>query len=141
MATITRSTQIAADPDEIWDAVRDFGGLHLRVAPGLVVSTTVELAGPFPVRLVTFASGLTLCERIVAVDDAARRLVWSIDSADVVHHNGALQVDSREPGQTRVTWTADVLPDALAEAFAPLMDAGLAAMRALHEGEAAPVRS
>jgi hypothetical protein len=62
------------------------------------------------------------------VDDGARRLVWSIEGAPVLHHNGALQVEEIGARQARVVWTADVLPDALAENFAPLMEAGLAAM-------------
>ena len=45
------------------------------------------------------------------------------------HHNGAAQVFA-DPGGARVTRNADVLPDALADAFSPLMAAGLAVMSA-----------
>lgn len=128
MATVRRETIINADPADVWDAVRDVGALHTRVAPGVVVDTVLDTSGDHLVRMVTFASGQELRERIVAVDDGARRLVWSIEGAPVLHHNGALQVQALGAGQARVLWTADVLPDALAESFAPLMEAGLAAM-------------
>jgi carbon monoxide dehydrogenase subunit G len=128
MATVRRETIINADPEEVWDAVRDVGSLHTRLAPGVVEDTVLDSSGDHPVRTVTFASGQRLRERIVAVDDRARRLVWSIEGSPVLHHNGALQVQEIGARQSRVVWTADVLPDTLAEAFAPLMEAGLAAM-------------
>lgn len=80
-----------------------------------------------PVRRVTFANGTVLDELIVASDDERRRLVWSIRGVD--HHNGAMRVEDVD-GAARVTWTADVLPAALADRFAPLMATGLAAMKA-----------
>jgi len=128
MATVRRETIINADPADVWDAVRDVGALHTRVAPGVVVDTVLDSSGDHLVRVVTFASGQQLRERIVAVDDGdpTARLVHR--RAPVLHHNGALQVEELGAGQARVVWTADVLPDALAENFAPLMEAGLAAM-------------
>lgn len=125
MATIHEETIIAADPTAVWDAVADYGALHTRLVPGFVVATTVE-ATP-PVRVVTFASGAVLRERIVSCDHARRRLVWAIDDASVAHHNGAVEVFSHAAG-SRVVWIADVLPDALADQFQPLMAAGLATM-------------
>jgi hypothetical protein len=48
--------------------------------------------------------------------DAGRRLVWSIEGLPVIHHNGAMAVFEAGGGY-RVAWTADALPDALAEPF------------------------
>lgn len=134
MATVAKETIINADPAEVWDAVRDFGALHSRVAPGLVIDTKVLSGTPWPVREVTFASGLRLRERIVSVDDNGRRLVWSIESDAVRHHNGALQVQEIGARQSRVVWIADVLPDVLTDEFAPLMESGLATMRSHLQG-------
>jgi hypothetical protein len=60
-------------------------------------------------------------------------VVWSIDGEGVEHHNGALQLHEDAPGRTRAVWIADVLPDALAEAYAPLMEKGLEVMKAHQE--------
>ena len=127
MASITRETLVNAAPAAIWDAVRDVGALHTRLVPGMVTHVVLEPGDP-PVRTVTFADGLQLREIIVASDDAARRLVWTIDGPPVTHHNGALQVFDAGNDTARVVWTADVLPDALAESFGNLMTAGLATM-------------
>ena len=128
MATICKETAIAAGAAEVWDAVRDYGALATRLVPGFVTRTELVPGASPPVRIVTFASGAVLPETIVAVDEGARRLVWTITADGVVHHNGALQVHEDGAGRCRAVWTADVLPDALAEAWGPLMAAGLARM-------------
>ncbi len=133
MATIAIEIDINATPESVWDAVRDVGALHTRLAPGVVTDTRMVADAEPPVRLVTFADGTQLREIIVAIDDNARRLVWAIDGAPVQHHNGSLQALDAPQG-TRVVWTADVLPHALAEVFRPLMTSGLAAMKRHLEG-------
>ena len=63
----------ARRPGKVWDAVRDVGAIHTRLAPDFV--TDVKLEGD--ARIVTFANGMVAKELIVDCDDAARRLVWS----------------------------------------------------------------
>lgn len=133
MASIIRQVDIAAPPERVWAAIADVAGVH-RLAPGLVVATD-WLGGDPPVRRVHFRDGLVLHERIISCGDG--RLVWSITDDMVQHHNGALAM-TRLPDAVRVTWTADVLPDALAAPFTALMEEGLALMRqALLHGPAA----
>ncbi len=127
MASIHHESFIAADPDMIWDAARDVGRLHDRLVPGFVTATEMLASDGPPVRRVTFANGMILDETIVSVDDARRRLVWAIKAVE--HHNGVLTI-AQAPGGARVTWTADVLPDALADQFGPAMEQGLALMKA-----------
>ncbi len=122
MASIQKEVVIAAPTAAVWDAVRDVGAVHTRVAPGLLTDTTLEDGGG--VRVVTFADGLVLRERIISVDDAARRLVWSVVAGPFEHHNASVQVigDDRE---CRVEWTADLLPHELAGTVAAIMERGL----------------
>lgn len=134
MPTIHHEIDVDAEPALVWDAVRDVGALHTRLVPGFVTATEMLEETDVPTRRVTFATGTVLDEVIVTVDDEQRRLVWSIQG--VQHHNGALRVSSR-PGGARVTWTADVLPAALAERFSPFMARGLAVMKATLEQSAA----
>jgi carbon monoxide dehydrogenase subunit G len=130
MPTIHLETMIDVPPSRVWDAARDVGALHDRLVPGFVAATEMLADAATPTRRVTFVNGAVADERIVSIDDEDRRLVWSI--AGVEHHVGALQVFDAGEG-TRVTWTADLLPDALAERFAPMMAAGLAAMKSHFE--------
>jgi hypothetical protein len=131
MASIHHQTFIAADPDEVWSAARDVGRLHDRLVPGFVTATEMLAGEGAPVRRVTFVNGRVVDETIVSIDDAARRLVWTIKEFE--HHNGVLTVAAAADG-THVTWTADLLPDALAEQVSPAMAHGLAMMKAHFEG-------
>lgn len=133
MPCIHEEILINAPAERVWDAARDYGALHTRLVPGFVTGVEVaEEADGTPYRIVTFASGMTLKEVIVDIDDDARRIVWTIESPNVRHHNGALQVIPEGEG-CRAVWIADVLPAAMAEAFAPSMAAGLKAMKAEFE--------
>ena len=140
MASIRQEIVIEADPDVVWDAVRDFGALHLRLAPGFVTDCRLEGAD----RIVTFFTGTVLRERLVSCDDESRRLVWAIVDGPYAHHNGAVEVSAREDGRTHYAWTTDVLPDELGEPTAQQMKRGMAAMEATlngqapHSGQAAP---
>jgi len=125
MASIHREVVIDADPDAVWDALRDWGALHERLAVGFAIDVRQEPEA----RIVTFASGVILREQILGVDDAHRRLAWSIVDGPYTHHNGAAQVLAGEDGRSRFVWIADLQPDALADATAEAMDQGLAAIK------------
>jgi hypothetical protein len=88
MATIRTETLIDAPSEEVWDALRDWGALHRRLAPGFIVDT--QLDGPD--RIVTFSDGAVVREVLVDLDDDARRLVWTIVDGPYSHHNGSAQV-------------------------------------------------
>lgn len=137
MPCIHKEIRIDAPATAVWDAARDYGALHTRLVPGFVTAVeTAEEADGTPYRLVAFASGVVLKEVIVDIDDERRRLAWTIESPNVRHHNGALQVFVEGERACRAVWTADVLPAAMAEAFAPSMAAGLQAMKAHLESAA-----
>jgi len=125
MASIRREMLVEADPKDVWDAIRDVGAVHTRLAPGFVVDTRLEEGA----RVVTFANGLVARELIVDVDDEARRLVWAVVGGRPTHHNGSLQVFPEPGGRSRVVWIADLLPNELAGIIAGLMDQGMSAMK------------
>lgn len=132
MASIRKETTIAAHPDEVWAALRDWGALHERLVPGFAVAT--ELDGED--RIVTFFNGAVARERLVDLDEDARRLVWSIVDGPYAHHNGAAQVFAGEDGTTRFVWVADLLPNELADPTEQLMERGIATVKATLEGHA-----
>lgn len=131
MASIHREVAIRTDPDAAWDALRDVGALHRRLAAGFVTDVRMEPGA----RVVTFANGLVARELIVDVSEAERRLVWSVVGGRMTHHNASAQVLPDGDG-TRFVWIADLLPDEAAPAVAAMMDQGLAAIkRTLESGQ------
>jgi len=126
MASIRKDIVIEARPEVVWDAVRDVGAVHERLAPGFVVDTRLEAGA----RVVTFGSGLVARELIVDVDDAARRLVWAVvGSPRLTHHNASIQVFPEGDRRSRVVWIADLLPNEIAGYMAGLIDQGLGTMK------------
>ena len=125
MASIHREVRIQADPETIWDALRDIGALHQRLAPGFVTDVRLEEGA----RVVTFGNGLVARELIVDIDDEARRLVWSVVGGRMTHHNASAQVFPDGDGGSRFVWIADLLPHELAPGIAAMMEQGLAVIR------------
>jgi carbon monoxide dehydrogenase subunit G len=126
MATIQREFEVPASADAVWAVLRDFGGVE-RLARGFVTGCTLEEQGA--VRLVTFFNGLQVRERLVSLDDAARRIVYTAFGGRTTHHNAAAQVLPIAADRCRFVWTTDLLPDAIAPAMAQMMDRGAEAMR------------
>ena len=125
MASIHQGIVIEAPPERVWDAVRDVGAIHERLAPGFVVDTKLEDGA----RVVTFGNGMVARELIVDLDDAARRLAWSVVGGRMTHHNASLQIFAEEGGRSRAVWIADLLPHELGPAIAAMIAQGLEAMK------------
>ena len=125
MASIHREVRIQADPETVWDALRDVGALHQRLAPGFVTDVRLEEGA----RVVTFGNGLVARELIVDVDDEARRLAWSVVGGRMTHHNASAQVFPDGEGGSRFVWIADLLPHEVAPGVAGMMEQGLAVIK------------
>lgn len=110
MASIRKEILIDAPPEEVWGAVRDFGAVHRRLAPGFVVD--VRLEGD--VRVVTFANGLVVREPLVDLDEKARRLAYAAVDGRATHYNASMQVFADGQSRTRLVWVIDLLPHELA---------------------------
>lgn len=129
MAAIHREVLIDATPAQVWDAVRDVGALHSRLVPGFVVDTQVD----GEVRAVRFGNGLSVHERIIDIDDARRRIAWSVlDAPQMRYHHASLQLFDVD-GRCRALWIADLLPNEVAPQIAAMIEQGLAAMKRAHD--------
>src|SRR5262249_26224509 len=127
MASIREEISIAAPAETLWDAVRDVGAVHERLAPGFAVDTRLEEGAR--ARVVTFGHGVVARELIVDVDDRARRLCWAVvGSPRLTHHNASLQVFA-DGERSRVVWVADLLPDEAAGTIRAMIGQGLAVMK------------
>jgi uncharacterized protein YndB with AHSA1/START domain len=132
MAHVRTEILIDASPEDVWAAVRDWGALHQRLVPGFAVDTHLDGDD----RIVTFFNGTVLRELLVDLDDEARRLAWSIVEGPYTHHNASAQVFSHGEGSSRFVWTADLLPNELAERTAALMQQGTNVVKQTLEAQA-----
>jgi polyketide cyclase/dehydrase/lipid transport protein len=130
MASIHNEMFVAASPDHVWAAFRDVGAVDTRLARGFV--TDVKLEGD--TRIVTFANGVVARERIIDVDDATRRLAYSVVEGRPTHHHATFQVFPDGAG-SRVVWIADLLPNELKPAIDEMMEHGMSAMKSTLEGK------
>jgi hypothetical protein len=117
MATLQRQIALNARPGTVWSAIRDFGAVHTRVAPGFLTRLEMDKGD----RIVTFFNGLVARERLVTVDDESCRLVYAVVEGRPSHYNAAVQVFPEGDG-SRLVWTIDILPNDLAPAIAGMMD-------------------
>jgi hypothetical protein len=125
VATIYREITVEAAPDDTWSAIRDVGAYHERVFPGVLTACTLD----GDVRTVTFADGKVMREPIVSIDDAHRRVAWTVDGGPLAHHNASIQVFAASGGGTRLVWITDVLPEAAAPMVEKLVDGGAAVLK------------
>jgi hypothetical protein len=128
MASIHKDIPIDAHPNDVWAAVRDFGAVHRRVAPGFVLDARLD----GDARVVTFANGTVARELLVDCDEARRRLVYAVISERVKQHSASVQIIPDGDGRTRLVWIVDVLPNDIAPYIDAQMDqAALAMQKAL----------
>jgi hypothetical protein len=131
MASIHKEILVDASPEEVWAAIRDVGGIHTRLARQFVVDTRLEGDS----RLVTFANGAAVRERIVNIDDRQRRLAYAVVEGRPTHHNASLQVFDAGKSRCRIVWIADLLPEDVAGLIDGMMDQGCAAMKRTLEAD------
>lgn len=102
--TETARITIAEPPAEVWALVGEFGGLDSWMAG--VESCVVD----GDVRTIT-TMGMTITERLVARDEDARTITYSIfgDGAPVASHEATIGVTGDED-KSEVAWTVTVEP-------------------------------
>src|SRR5436190_18373823 len=125
MASIHKEIPIEARPDEVWAAVRDFGAVHPRLAPGFVVDAHLD----GDARVVTFANGTVARELLVDCDDVRRRLVYAVVSERVTQHSASVQIVADGDGRSRLLWTVDVLPHEIVPYMNAQMDQAALSMQ------------
>ncbi len=122
MATIYKEFSVNAPPEFVWEAIKDVGAVHTRLAQGFVTDTV--LSGD--VRTVTFANGYIVREQIITVSDELRRLAYTSVGGRASHHNAYFQVFAASEGRSRVLWVTDLLPEDARAPIAQLVELGSA---------------
>jgi hypothetical protein len=129
MASIHKEILINARPEDVWAAVRDFGAVHQRLAPGFVVETQLEGDS----RIVTFGNGAVVRELLVDVDDQTRRLVYAAIGGQTTHHNSSMQVFADDSNHSRLIWITDLLPNNLTASISKLVEQGATTIKQVLE--------
>jgi len=133
MASIHKDIPINAPAHEVWDAVRDFGAVHTRLARGFVLDSKLDGEA----RIVTFSNGTVARELLVDCDDARRRLVYAVISERLKQHSASVQIVADCDVHCRMIWIVDLLPHEIAPYISSQMDLGAAAMQKALERESA----
>jgi hypothetical protein len=124
MSTIQRDIRLGSPAADVWAVLRNVGRADLAF-PGVLTASTID----GDVRTVTFANGFVASERIHKVDDTARRIDYGVIDGPFTQHRAWMQIVPDGNG-SRFLWTSEFQPDAVAEQVEPLVDAGVAAIRA-----------
>jgi hypothetical protein len=125
MASIRTEIPLRAPPDRVWDALRDFGAVHRRVAPGFLLDSKLDGDG---VRVVTFANGAVARETLVSTDNESRRLVYAIINQQFQLYSASVQVFPGRDG-SRLVWIIDLLPDDYLDYVNQMVAQAVAAMK------------
>jgi hypothetical protein len=125
MGSIRKEILVDAFPEKVWDAIRDVGAVHKRLAVGFVTDISLEEGA----RMVTFANGMIVRELIVDIDDKARRVAYAVVGGRFKHHNASMQVLADGTDRARLVWITDLLPNELAGPIGALVDQGAEAMK------------
>jgi hypothetical protein len=130
MASIHREIELEASPEHVWEAIRDVGAVHTRLARGFVTDTRLDGDS----RIVTFANGAVVRERIVDIDDERRRLAYAVAEWRTTHHNASFQVFPAGGHRCRLVWITDLLPNDLAPQVEEMVQLGCESMKRTLEG-------
>ena len=84
MATLRKQIALDAGATNVWSAVRDFGQVHTRVAPGFLTKLEIDKGD----RVLTFFNGLVARERLVTIDEDQGGPVFASINADSYHPGG-----------------------------------------------------
>ncbi len=123
MTSIDRDCEIDAPAADVWAVLREPLGV-LRAFAGVLTDATLD----GDVRVVTFANGNVVRERIVTVDDERMRIAYHVVGGSFEHHHASMQIVPNGDTRCRFVWISDFVPDAPRTFVEPLVDAGCAAI-------------
>lgn len=127
MSEVEVSESIAAPAAKVWELVRDFGGIAKWGGPALQ-SCTVEGAGVGAVRRIGLSGGMTIAERLEALDEAGRSLSYAIvekSPIPVKDYLATIRVVEQGPQACRVDWSSRFEPDGTSAAQAQALLRGV----------------
>jgi Polyketide cyclase / dehydrase and lipid transport len=126
MASILQVTVVEVSVEQAWSALRQVDRAHALFAPVLTQGT---MEGE--TRTLTFANGMVVRERVIAVDDEQRRVAYSaLDVPGMTYHHASMQVVEAGPARCRFIWITDYLPEEVGSNLRPVIQQGADALKA-----------
>jgi uncharacterized protein YndB with AHSA1/START domain len=120
MGSIRKEVVVNAPVGEVWRALRDVANAA-DLFPGILTDSRLEDGDR---RMVTFANGLVVTERILDVDDVHRRVAYSAVNDNFTHHSASMEVTDAGEDSTRFVWITDFLPHEATAFFEPFIEEG-----------------
>ena len=118
---------INGSPDAVWAVAGDFGGIGGWM-PGM---DSCRVEGE---NRILETMGMTITEKIVAKDDAARAITYSIvDGVPIESHEATVTVTASGDG-SHVTWVVDAAPEEMADLMHAVYQQSLEALKTNVEG-------
>jgi hypothetical protein len=125
MASITQRTTVDVGAETAWAALRNVAEAHKLFAP---VLTDCQLSAD--TRTVRFANGLVVHERIIDVDDAERRVAYTVlDGPGMTYHHASMRIEHAGSEHCLFVWTTDFLPEAADKVLSSLIEQGTSALK------------
>lgn len=126
MNSIVRTIPVAVPAEEAWLRLADVGAVNQLLT--FLGEVTVDGDS----RTCALGDLGTLEETILSVDEANRRVAYTIVSAPLpfTHHSAAFQLQSDAAGGTVLWWTTDFLPAELYPQVEALVDQGVQSLTA-----------
>ena len=127
MTKVEVSGTVAAPAAEVWALVRDFGGIAKWAGP-MLQNLSVEGSGIGAVRRASLPGGLSLAERLEALDEKGRSLSYAIvekSPIPVKSYLSTMRVVETGPNECRLDWTSRFEPDGATEEQAQNMIRGV----------------
>jgi Polyketide cyclase / dehydrase and lipid transport len=112
-----------------WAALKNVAKTHELFA-GVLVDGRLE----GDTRTATFANGMVIRERIVAIDDSRMRIAYAVLGDRFEQHAASMRIVPVNARQCRFVWLSDFLPDTNVETVDPLMAQGCTALKTVCEG-------
>lgn len=122
MTTLRSSVLLNHSASEVWNLVRDAPNIS-RWFPAIVSSS-----GDLTRRTVVLADGSSIVEDIVTLDDGLRRLQYRAVGGDlpITGHLGTVDVFEIDEERTLVSYSTEIEPAVLADAFHAAIDGAVA---------------
>lgn len=131
MASVRKELRLGVAAEVAWALLRDAGAAH-EAFPGVLAACRRDGES----RTVTFASGNQVRERIVAIDEAQRRIAYAVVEGRFSHHSASMQIVPEDDGRCRFVWVSDFLPNELEPTVRALVEQGAEAFRRAAEARA-----
>ncbi len=129
MASVRYEVRIVASADAVWEVVKDPASIP-RWFPG-IVAAAVEGSR----RTVTLATGISMPEEILTVDNLQRRIAYRITAPLYRSHLGTIDVIELGERDSLCVYSTTAEPDVLALVIGGASAQALDSIKRLAEGE------